>query len=152
MKFHQTTDGKLLTLFHTLSKRSHDKGWLPPTFSYEEFLGWADLQGFPKLYSEWRDSSFDNKNAPSVDRIKASGRYTLGNMQLITWEENAVKGYTENRTVKEVHQYDMGGSYIQSFKSTTEAAESVRAGQSNIASAARGKQKSCKGFVWSYER
>ncbi|RKY52005.1 MAG: hypothetical protein DRP93_08890, partial [Candidatus Neomarinimicrobiota bacterium] len=84
--------------------------------------------------------------------IEASGQYTLANMQLITWEENATKGHSENRTVKEVHQFDMGGVYIRSFDSTVEAGRAVGALQSNIASAARGKQKSCRGFTWSYER
>lgn len=65
---------------------------------------------------------------------------------------DAHKGKKSNNT-KEVYQYDMDGTFIQSFASRGEAARSLHKNDgSAISQCARGKNKSSYGFKWSYTK
>lgn len=55
-------------------------------------------------------------------------------------------------TAKQVFQYSLDGDYIKSFESVAQAAAEVGQHVSNVAAACKGKQKSCAGYMWRYER
>lgn len=64
-----------------------------------------------------------------------------------------------NRSVR-VLQYDINGNFIQAFDSQNKAAQylhdngnpaSVSSLETNISRVARGKRKTCAGYVWKYE-
>lgn len=52
---------------------------------------------------------------------------------------------------RKVYQFTMDGTYVISFDSVEEAAESVCGNQSHISACALGKRKSASKFKWSYE-
>ena len=61
--------------------------------------------------------------------------------------------YSNNLGVsKEVHQYDFEGQYLRSYESAASAARAVGQDVSNLCSACNGEQRSCGGFIWSYDR
>lgn len=56
---------------------------------------------------------------------------------------------------KTIHQYNLNGTYIQSFSSVSEAAralqqDDIKASTSNISYACNGKTQSAYGYLWSY--
>lgn len=61
--------------------------------SKEEFYAWAyfDKQ-FHKLFEEYEKSGYEQRLAPSVDRINPDIGYTLDNMEFITHSENSRRG------------------------------------------------------------
>lgn len=66
-----------------------------PYLTWGEFLEWWDKNNdiFLPLYNEWEKSGFQNKLAPSIDRIKEDGVYEPSNMQWLTLSENCSKRY-----------------------------------------------------------
>lgn len=52
----------------------------------------------------------------------------------------------------EVHQYDLKGNFIKSWKSAMEAARSLEIGNSEINKCCRKERKSCGGFMWSFSK
>jgi hypothetical protein len=61
--------------------------------SYDKYSKWlvAQMDDFDKLYDKWRDSGFERKLTPSIDRIINDGGYTADNMQWITQSMNSSK-------------------------------------------------------------
>lgn len=53
---------------------------------------------------------------------------------------------------KEVHQYGFDGQYLRSYESAASAARAVGQITSNLCSVCNGEQRSCGGFLWSYEK
>ncbi len=51
---------------------------------------------------------------------------------------------------KPVYQYDLDDTYINQYSSVQEAAIAVGASSSAISSAATGKTKTCKGYIWRF--
>jgi hypothetical protein len=61
--------------------------------SREDFYNWAyNHAEFLKLFVKWRNSGYDRKLAPSVNRIDSSRGYVLANMEWITHSENSRLG------------------------------------------------------------
>lgn len=51
-----------------------------------------------------------------------------------------------------IHQYDLNGTYIRSYVSITEGADSININTSFLSSYLKGKGKTCGGYLWSYNR
>jgi len=64
------------------------------------------------------------------------------------------KESTKLKKSKTVYQYDMNNNFIQSFDSLTKAAKHVGCRKGSICNAIYGYNgtKSCKGFIWRYEK
>lgn len=59
----------------------------------EEFYLWASKnQVFRDLFAIYKASGFDQKFAPSVDRIDPSIGYEIGNIEFVTHSENSSRG------------------------------------------------------------
>lgn len=68
-----------------------------------------------------------------------------------TNELKEIKNYIKNGKSKEVYQYDLNGRFINSYKSTGEAARSLGLkSSSHIGECCRGKIKTYKNFIWRY--
>jgi DNA primase catalytic subunit len=63
------------------------------TFSRQELVAFAlNKSNYRKLHAAWVRSGYENKLAPSIDRIDNDGNYTLENIRFITKSENSRKG------------------------------------------------------------
>lgn len=54
--------------------------------------------------------------------------------------------------MRKVYKYDLQGNFIEEFESINSAAKSVNKSFSNISLVCSGKQKTCGGYKWSYEK
>ncbi len=74
-----------------------DKELLPK----DEFYKWASNDSeFHRLFSDYEESKYERKLAPSVDRIDSSKGYTLDNMEFVTMSENSRRGSVNNWKAK----------------------------------------------------
>lgn len=61
--------------------------------SREDFYNWSITNpDFKKLLEDYKDSGYDMKLAPSIDRIDTSKGYILGNIRWMTHSENSALG------------------------------------------------------------
>lgn len=59
----------------------------------EDFYEWAvNSLDFDTLFEAWKESNYERKLCPTVDRIDSSKGYTIENMQWITHSENSRLG------------------------------------------------------------
>jgi len=67
-------------------------------------------------------------------------------------ENNPMFGKTGENSPrsKKIYQYDLDGTFINSFGSTREATRELKKEGSDIARCARGERKTAHGFKWSY--
>jgi hypothetical protein len=99
-----------------------------------------------------------------IDHNKANNH--ASNLEWVTYSQNMKYNYTtggqigktnmkglfleKNPNSKWVHQYSLGGEYIQSFKGATTAADCFGIDVSHIVKVCRGKLKKTGGYKWSY--
>lgn len=61
----------------------------------EDFILWCleldNFKKFQRIHNAWRDSGYEYKLTPSIDRIDNDGGYTLDNMQWLTVSKNNKK-------------------------------------------------------------
>lgn len=73
--------------------------------------------------------------------------------------QNREKGYNiapggtggNNKPVTKVKMYSMSGEFIKTFNSASDAAKEVGSNRTNITACCKKRQKSCKGYRWSYD-
>lgn len=68
--------------------------------------------------------------------------------------KKAMGDYNRRTKSKKVYQYDKDGKFLAEFSSTEEAANHIRASQSNVVNCCNNRKyyKSVKGFVFSYKQ
>ena len=130
------------------------------TYSPNELKEWLNNQEtYYTLHKNWVDSNYDRKLAPSIDRIDDYLGYTLDNIELMTWEENRIKGI--NYIISGKNQ-KLSVGFIQTEKNTDkfvayyfsgqEASRATGINRSNITRCADGKCSSAGGFMWRFAR
>lgn len=115
--------------------------------SREEFESWAlACPSLPVLYKQWQESNFDNKFAPSVDRINPEGGYTLGNMRWVTHSDNC-RMQTTRIPVTIMH---LDTKETKSFESINDAVRYCDVQQANAWKVLIGERKHTKRWVFLY--
>ena len=78
---------------------------------------------------------------------------TFGNATIEQRREWALiaSKFSKKRLWVPILQYDKFNNFIKEWQSITEAANSVNSKPSNIVAVLKGREKSCKGFVWKYK-
>jgi len=74
------------------SKNVHHKGARGKDIcDKEEFMDWCEQNrdDFMEIYSLWKESDFDRKHSPSINRIDDERGYTLDNIEWTTTSENS---------------------------------------------------------------
>lgn len=99
-KYEKTPNGFLMRMYRNMKSRVNGiqiqkyhlyKG--KELLEKEDFYNWAKLnETFWKLYEDYKNSGFDRKLAPSVDRIDSSKGYIIDNMEFVTHSENSRRG------------------------------------------------------------
>ena len=70
----------------------------------EEFYNWStNCIEFYSLFENYKNSNFDRKLAPSVDRIDSNKGYEINNMEWITMSENSSRGGKNKHHQKETN-------------------------------------------------
>ena len=135
-------------------------------------LTWGGEEAVDSLKSECHQYDLQGNFIQSFESIRAAARAVTGTSnsegninKVLQGTLNTAYGYRwsckKEQTLaplatnytgasKVVYQYDLQGNFIQSFRSTKEAARVLNKSQGNISSAARGKRKTAYGFIWSY--
>lgn len=98
VKAHKRTKKGLVTALYGQQRgNSKARGHAMPTYSKAELRHWLFSQElFHLLYDNWKRLNFQSDYRPSVDRKDESIGYTIGNIQLMTWKENRVKGHKDH--------------------------------------------------------
>ena len=134
------------------------------SFSKEEFKNWILSQKdiFDELMNNYINSGFDKYKNPSIDRIDDYIGYEFYNMQLISWEENNIKGRESNKNKqqcsemakkvwsKKVVQFSLNEEIVSEYNSTREAGRISGYDSSGIARACR-ESRIYKNYYWRYK-
>lgn len=98
-KYEKTLNGYLMRSYRNMTSRV--KGILKKKahlyegldiLPKEEFYAWSLNSNYPQLLEAYKESGYDAKLAPSVDRIDSSRGYVLDNMRWVTHSENSRLG------------------------------------------------------------
>lgn len=99
-KYEKTPNGFLMRLYRNMKSRITGiqvqkfhlyKG--KELLEKDDFYTWAKGNStFWKLYEVYKNSGYDRKLAPSVDRIDSSKGYVIDNMEFVTHSENSRRG------------------------------------------------------------
>jgi hypothetical protein len=97
---------------------------------------------------------------PSIDRKDDYKSYTFDNIQIMTWIENRIKGYSSEKSIiarelfsinpKKTYQFSLNGNLINVFDSTFIAGKQTGISNRNIGACCRNELLSAGGFLWSY--
>jgi len=136
---------------------SRRRGHRLPEYTMTELSDWLYSQVlFHTLYVEWKQSGYKKRLRPSVDRINNYIHYCMPNIQLMTWDENRIKAYTDHKNGKlnydliPVVRYSKKGIFIDKFHSISQAGRDTGIDISTISKAIRGVRKYGGGFKWRY--
>lgn len=80
---------------------------------------------------------------PSIDRKDNDGNYTIENCEFIEFGENSAK---DKRKI--VLQFDLNNNFIKEWRSIIEASKLLKIHSGDISYCAKGKSKTCGGFIW----
>lgn len=105
---------------------------------------------FMSLWLQWKESGYDKKLSPSIDRINNEKGYVLGNLQWVSNKANLRKYINELTYRKGKIIVCKGGQEIGRYNNQTEAANAVGADRRNVSAVLNGKRKSCKGYTFEY--
>lgn len=114
--------------------------------SRSEFLNrFRNDETFNDLFNVWKQSGWDIKLCPSVDRIDVNKGYTLDNIQFITHSDNCAK----DQIKQTVHVYSEDKqTLLYVFESQSEAARHLNIPQANIWKVITGERNHAGGFVF----
>ncbi len=159
LKRQRTKRGVVMSIYNTQRGTSKKRGHTPPTYTLEELVQFfRDSPVADKLYREWKLSGYIKGLRPSVDRLDDSYGYSLGNIQLMTWDENRAKSYSDRKsgknkaTLRAVIQMDMDGNFIAEYHSQSEAGRQTGIQHRRISDCCSGKrQNNTGGYQWKYK-
>lgn len=161
IKDSRTIRGVIRKIYSRQRQSCRDRLHDLPTYTRRELEAWVSAQPlFFSLYREWVKSGFKKDLAPSIDRKNDYESYTFDNIQIMSWEENRIKSYTCEKTLrnrekqgvsrKTTFQFSLDGVLIEEFLSTQQACKATGVSARNIASCCRRELLSAGGFLWSY--
>lgn len=148
--FRFSPKGCLAASYDRQKTRGYQFEHLSPTYTRHEFYQrFLNDETYLRLYTEWKESGYQKRLRPSVDRIDPRKGYSMDNIQMVTYELNRRKGFTENATTA-VEVYDLEGNKLAEYESMTEASKATGCRLGNIHHICTGKRKSIHGLVFKY--
>lgn len=155
--YQRTKVGVSGSIYYSQRLSSVRRNHPPPSYTKQQLKDWLFNQElFHKLYDSWVASDYDRKLKPSCDRTDDYLSYSLGRLQLMTWQENNDKGNSDrknginNKANKAVSQYSKDGKPVGEYPSAYEAHRRTGISRGNISLVCNGKRKTAGGFIWEY--
>jgi len=154
---HRTKEGRIRSLLRTQKSSCIKRNYPMPTYTYTELSVWVLSQElFHTLFNAWEKSGFEKHLSPSIDRKDDYLSYTLDNIQLMTWKQNAGKARIDRKTgvntkgMKAVSQFTLTGTAIAHYGSAALAARAVKGNAAHIHHVCTGSRNTHKKFIWKY--
>jgi hypothetical protein len=133
---------------HDVKLRTMYNAQYSPDYTAGEWCKWALYNGYTELHSAWVNSGYIATLAPSGDRIDSNLPYTLGNLELTTWEINNQRGHVDRKRPVILRRLD--GMWISEYPSVTAVAEDLNVLPSNISACCTGRLNSVSGYITHY--
>ena len=152
-QYRRTELGLITKIYGTQKKSSSKRGHLAPDYSKAQLIDFMYKNNYIELYTTWVFSGYDTNLVPSIDRINRNLPYTLGNIQLVTWEFNNQKGREESKETysKRVQQYSRSGELLTIYPSIKEASRVTGLDPNTISENAKGLRKNfISPFIWKF--
>lgn len=93
----RSKSGLLRRIYNRQTKSSIDRGHELQSYTLQDLYDrYLESYKFIRLYKNWVKSDYNKNCTPSLDRIDPDKSYTLDNIQIMTWQENNIKGHKEN--------------------------------------------------------
>lgn len=155
-KDYLTDKGVIRTIYKSQTLHSKRRGHEKPEYTKKQLSEWLYSNGFEDIFSKWERGGYTKKQKPSVDRINDFKPYTLDNIILTTWEQNAIHQYRDMRNgagtggarCKSVAQRSIDGRFIAMYFSQNEAFRQTGVNNKNISACCKGKRFSAGGYRW----
>lgn len=152
-KYRRSKNGLPMQIYSRQVNRAKKRPWLTPNYSSQKLREWMWKQPkYHKMYDEWVNSNYRVDIRPTIDRVDPMKKYSLNNIQILTYAENSRKGNIELIKTKGVgvQQFDLGGNLVAKYDSIIEAASVNQINASNICNACKGRLKTYKMYIWRY--
>ena len=157
-QYRRTKKGLVSAIYSHQRRSSEKRGHPMPTYTNKELKEWLYSQKkFHELYDNWKSSGFNKWLKPSVDRIDDYKPYTLDNIQIVTWRDNAYRYYEDkkrganNKQNKAVLQFSLDGGFIAEYYSISEADRRTGISFKSISNACIGRYKTAGGYKWMFK-
>lgn len=142
---HYTKRTLILRIYRNQKIKSKMRGHNPPEYTRDELIDWVMNQDvYHKLFDNYINSGYNIKKIPSIDRLNDDIGYSFGNIQIVTWEENDLKGKMLNKnlgnlkTKRRVIVYQKNNVFC--FSSVNKCSNFFGVNSSTISKFCRGKK------------
>ncbi len=152
-EYKRTKHGFVSVAYSSQKTNSKKRGHSLPSYTKDELREWLYSQPlFHVLYDNWKRLDFQKEYKPSIDRKDDHIGYTMGNIQLMTWGENRVKGVrTRVDKCVAVIKCTREGIFLEEYQSIHEAGRENNASYQNIHKCCNYRRSHAGGFVWKYK-
>jgi hypothetical protein len=150
--------GVIRDIYYVQTRNSKKRNHEPPKYSriqLHEYL--IESTVFIELFNAWKKSGYLKDLKPSIDRIDNLGGYNFSNIQVITWQQNNLKNYSDRksgrdpRNMRAVLQLSGKGVVLKAFHSISEAARSTGTNGPDIQKVLKDKINKTGGYRWKYK-
>jgi len=156
--YFRTKGGLITRIYSNQISSSKTRKYSPPSYVKQELKDWLLSQEiFHELYYNWKASGYEKLLAPSCNRINDYKGYSLDNIELITWEENNIKYYSDkinginNKNSKSVISICKITIVEVEYHSIRQAERETGTANQDISKCCLGKRKSAGGYYWRFK-
>ncbi len=153
----KTKTGVVKVIYNSQISSSKTRNHKPPAYTVDELRQWFREQpSANQLYKTWVDSGYKKDLRPSVDRKDDDLGYSMDNIQLMTWGENAAKAKRDMKSGKMKHrnkavvQMDMDGNFIAEYHSARKAGRVTGISYAQISACCNKHREVSNGFRWKF--